>query len=76
MNCCIQGINGPVVTVRGGRSLAMMDLVKVGDDGLLGEVVGLEGDTATVQVYEDTDVYKRQEGAYGIHRPCQTHRGR
>ncbi len=54
MNCCIQGINGPVVTVRGGRSLAMMDLVKVGDDGLLGEVVGLEGDTATVQVYEDT----------------------
>ena len=50
----IYGINGPVVTVKGGRGLAMMDMVSVGDEGLIGEVVGVEDETTTVQVYEDT----------------------
>ena len=54
MSYTIYGINGPVVTVRGGRGLAMMDMVRVGDMGLIGEVVGVEGDATTVQVYEDT----------------------
>ena len=52
--CEIYGINGPVVTVKGGRGLAMMDMVNVGEEGLAGEVVGVNGDIATVQVYEDT----------------------
>ena len=51
----IHGVNGPVVTARGGRGLAMMDLVYVGDEALIGEVVGVDGDTTTIQVYEDTD---------------------
>ena len=50
----IYGINGPVVTVKGGRGLAMMDMVNVGDEALIGEVVGVDGDTTTVQVYEET----------------------
>ncbi len=50
----IQGVNGPVVTVKGGRGLAMMDMVNVSDEGLIGEVVSVEGDVTTVQVYEDT----------------------
>ena len=50
----IHGVNGPVVTVRGGRGLAMMDMVHVGHEGLVGEVVGVDGETTTVQVYEDT----------------------
>ncbi|HIY21175.1 MAG TPA: V-type ATP synthase subunit A, partial [Candidatus Flavonifractor merdigallinarum] len=50
----IHGINGPVVTVRGGRGLAMMDMVNVGDEALIGEVVGVDGKTTTIQVYEDT----------------------
>ena len=53
-NYYIEGVNGPVVTVKGGRGLAMMDMVDVGPEGLIGEVVSVEGDTATVQVYEDT----------------------
>ncbi|MDY4182463.1 MAG: V-type ATP synthase subunit A [Pseudoflavonifractor sp.] len=52
--CEIYGINGPVVTVKGGRGLAMMDMVNVGEEGLVGEVVGVNGDITTVQVYEDT----------------------
>ena len=39
----IYGVNGPVVTVKGGRGLAMMDMVNVGDEGLIGEVVGVDG---------------------------------
>ena len=50
----IHGINGPVITVRGGRGLPMMSMVFVGDQRLPGEVVGVKGDTATVQIYEDS----------------------
>lgn len=32
----------------------MYELVRVGQDELVGEIIRLEGDTATVQVYEDT----------------------
>ena len=53
-NYYIQGVNGPVVTVKGGKGLAMMDMVSVGPEGLIGEVVSVEGDLTTVQVYEDT----------------------
>ena len=53
-NYYIQGVNGPVVTVRGGKGLAMMDMVSVGPEGLIGEVVSVENDVTTVQVYEDT----------------------
>ena len=50
----IHGVNGPVVTVVGGRGLALMDMVNVGEQGLTGEVVRVDGDATTVQVYEDT----------------------
>lgn len=53
-NYYIHGINGPVVTVKGGKGLAMMDMVRVGPEGLIGEVVSVKGDETTVQVYEDT----------------------
>ena len=47
-------VNGPVVKVTGGRGLAMMDMVHVGELQLTGEVVSVDGDMTTVQVYEDT----------------------
>ncbi|UQT50480.1 hypothetical protein M5E87_14320 [Flavonifractor plautii] len=37
----IHGINGPVVKVTGGKGLAMMDMVSVGEEGLIGEVVSV-----------------------------------
>ncbi len=46
-------IAGPVV-VAIGIVPAMYDLVRVGDQGLLGEVIQVRGDRATIQVYEDT----------------------
>ena len=54
MSYTVHGVNGPVVTVRGGRDFGMMDMVYVGTDRLVGEVVGLHGDDIIVQVYEDT----------------------
>ena len=49
-NYYIYGINGPVITVRGGRSLPMMSLVYVGEDKIPGEVVSASGGTTVVQV--------------------------
>ena len=53
-NYYIYGINGPVITVRGGRGLPMMSLVYVGEDKIPGEVVSASGETTVVQVYEDS----------------------
>lgn len=50
----IFGINGPVVTVRGATTLRMMEMVHVGNGRLVGEVIGLEAEKTTIQVYEET----------------------
>ncbi|MBQ4366125.1 MAG: V-type ATP synthase subunit A, partial [Clostridia bacterium] len=50
----IFGINGPVVTVRGKTALSMLEMVYVGEKRLVGEVIALDTDTTTIQVYEDT----------------------
>ena len=47
-------INGPVVRARGSRHVSMMDLVEVGEEQLVGEVIGLNADIITIQVYEET----------------------
>lgn len=50
----IYGINGPVVTVIGKTDLQMMETVFVGKKQLIGEVIGLTSESATIQVYEET----------------------
>jgi len=50
----IQKIAGPAVIGKGLFGSKMYDIVKVGHLGLLGEIIRLEGDTAFIQVYEDT----------------------
>ena len=47
-------INGPVIRARGSRNVSMLELVEVGDEHLVGEVIGLQGDVMTAQVYEET----------------------
>jgi V/A-type H+-transporting ATPase subunit A len=47
-------VSGPVVTSKGLEGAKMFDVVRVGELGLIGEVIRLEGDTATLQIYEDT----------------------
>ena len=47
-------IAGPVIVGDGMKGTQMYEMVKVGEEGLIGEIIELEGDTATVQVYEET----------------------
>ncbi len=50
----IYGINGPVVTVRDSSSFSMAEMVHVGKDKLVGEVIGITDKLTTIQVYEET----------------------
>jgi len=56
----IYRISGPVVIISG-LNTKMYDVVKVGTEGLMGEVIGIEGDKSTVQVYEETSGLKPGE---------------
>jgi V/A-type H+/Na+-transporting ATPase subunit A len=47
-------VSGPVVVAEGLEGAKMFDVVRVGTLGLVGEIIRLVGETATVQVYEDT----------------------
>ena len=50
----IYDINGPVVYVKGNTGFQMHEMVYIGKEKLVGEVIGLTRDTTTVQVYEET----------------------
>ena len=47
-------IAGPVIIADGMRGTQMHEMVRVGEAKLIGEIIELEGDTATIQVYEET----------------------
>ncbi|MGN0556783.1 MAG: V-type ATP synthase subunit A, partial [Acutalibacteraceae bacterium] len=53
-NNVIFGINGPVVTVKNSTDFSMLEMVYVGKERLIGEVIGIDGETTTIQVYEET----------------------
>lgn len=47
-------IAGPVIVANGMKGTQMYEMVKVGKDKLIGEIIELKGDEATIQVYEET----------------------
>ena len=51
-------VSGPIVTARGMEAAQMFEVVKVGEDGLIGEVVRLDAGKAVIQVYEDTTLLR------------------
>lgn len=50
----VYSVNGPVVQIKGKTNLSMMEMVYVGKDRLVGEVIRLNDDFTTIQVYEET----------------------
>ena len=50
----IYGINGPVIYLKGNTGFRMSEMVYVGKEKLVGEVIALTKDMTTVQVYEET----------------------
>ena len=57
----IYGINGPVIYLKGNTGFKMSEMVYVGKERLVGEVIGLTKDTTTIQVFEETTGLKPGE---------------
>lgn len=65
----IYGINGPVVTVKNTRSFSMMEMVHVGNEHLVGEIIGITNKLTTIQVYEETTGLNPGEPVFGTGSP-------
>ena len=65
----IYGINGPVITIKGPTELKMMEMVHVGEDNLVGEIIAVSDEKTTVQVYEETTGLKPGDKIEGTGSP-------
>jgi V/A-type H+/Na+-transporting ATPase subunit A len=62
-------ISGPVVKARIAGAIRLLERVAVGESGLPGEVIALDHDVATIQVYEDTSGLRPHEPLFGSGSP-------
>ena len=60
-NNLIYSINGPVVTVKDSKDFSMQEMVFVGNKEMMGEVIGIDEQYTTIQVYESTTGLKPGE---------------
>ncbi len=65
----IYGINGPIVHVKGDVGFEMHEMVAVGPNHLVGEVIGLSSQSTTIQVYEETTGIRPGETVTGSGAP-------
>jgi V/A-type H+-transporting ATPase subunit A len=65
----VSRVNGPVIEANGITDAMMMELVRVGELKLIGEVIKLQGDSAVIQVYEDTTGTAPGDNIYGSGMP-------
>lgn len=68
-------INGPIVEAEGLGAAGMLDVVEVGALRLIGEVIRLLGDVATIQVYENTGGLKPGDPVFATGRPLSVELG-
>ncbi len=68
-------ISGPVIEADNMRGARMYDVVRVGDENLIGEIIRLNGDVATIQVYEDTNGLKPGEKVISTDMPLSVELG-
>lgn len=61
----IYGINGPIIYLSGNTGFKMGEMVLVGEEKLVGEVIGLTKKRTTIQVYEETSGLRPGETVYG-----------
>ena len=62
-------VNGPVIKASNMRDFAMREVVTVGSIHLMGEIINMDGDNATIQVYEDTGGLRVNEPVTGLGEP-------
>ena len=65
----IISINGPIVKIPSSPDFQMGEMVYVGNENLVGEVIGLNKETITIQVYEETSGLKPHEVVTGTGAP-------
>jgi len=68
-------VAGPVVVARGVFGVRLYNVVRVGEAALPGEVIRLDGDRATIQVYEDTSGLRPGEPVVDTGRPLEVELG-
>ena len=68
-------VAGPLVEADGMRGHRMYEVVRVGDEGLVGEIIELNRDVASIQVYEETAGIKPGEPVEGTGRPLSVELG-
>ena len=68
-------ISGPVAVAKDLEGAQMFDVVRIGEMGLVGEIIRLEGNTAQIQVYEDTTGLKPGEKVVNTNRPLSMQLG-
>ncbi|ESQ23622.1 MAG: V-type ATP synthase subunit A [Acidilobus sp.] len=68
-------ISGPLVVAEGMTGVQMYEMVRVGEQGLIGEVTRIRGDTAYVQVYESTSGLRPGEPVEGTGAPLSVELG-
>lgn len=61
----VYSINGPVVTVRDTQDFQMMEMVYVGKNRLIGEVINISKKRTTIQVYEGTTGLRKGDPVLG-----------
>ena len=71
----VEFVNGPVIKANGMRDFGMREVVKVGPHKLMGEIIKMDGDNATIQVYEDTDGLRIYEDVTGTGEPLSIELG-
>lgn len=65
----IYGINGPVVTMKNAKGFSMMEMVYVGQQRLVGEIIGITDAKTTIQVYEETSGLRPGDPVVGTGAP-------
>jgi V/A-type H+-transporting ATPase subunit A len=68
-------VAGPVIEADGMSKAQMHEMVEVGKERLIGEIIRLEGDVATIQVYENTSGLKPKEDVIGTGAPLSAELG-
>ncbi len=71
----IIGVNGPVIKGTGMANFKMREMVMVGEKKLIGEIIILEGDIATIQVYEETSGLRVGEKIFSTEMPLSVKLG-
>jgi len=71
----IYRVSGPLVIAENVKGVGVYEVIEVGEERLIGEAIGVEGDKAIIQVYEDTSGLKVGDPVYPTGQPLSAELG-